>query len=178
MPRPLLILDLDETLLHARETELPRAHDFRIAHYFVYARPHLAAFLAAAASSYDLAVWTSASQPYADLAVQQLFKHVLPLQFIWSARRCTRRFDRELMINYDVKDLRKAKRRGYPLERVLMIDDTPEKLERHYGNHILIPPFLGDPTDAELPALATYLLRIADHHNFRKLEKRNWRSLH
>ena len=43
----LLILDLDETLLHATEEPLRRGHDFLMDPYAVYLRPFLSEFLTA-----------------------------------------------------------------------------------------------------------------------------------
>jgi hypothetical protein len=31
-----------------------------------------------------------------------------------------------------------------------MLDDTPQKVERHYGNHVRVRPFLGDASDRQL----------------------------
>jgi hypothetical protein len=44
--RPLLILDLDETLIRGATQALDRAPDMMLAHYFVYFRPHVREFLA------------------------------------------------------------------------------------------------------------------------------------
>mmetsp|Transcript_25400 Transcript_25400/g.61179 ORF Transcript_25400/g.61179 Transcript_25400/m.61179 type:complete len:241 (+) Transcript_25400:103-825(+) len=71
-------------------------------------------------------MWTPASQ-HAVLCVGQ------QLDFVWTAERVTRRYDPFLYTHYDVKDLRKVKRRGYALERVLIVDDTKRKAERNYG---------------------------------------------
>ena len=49
------------------------------------------------------------------------------------------------------------KRRGYSLDRTLMLDDTPQKLERNYGNHLRISPFEGDPDDSELANVVPFL---------------------
>jgi len=54
--RKLLILDLDETLIHARETALDREADFRVAHYHVFRRPHLDAFQEQCFRWFDVAV--------------------------------------------------------------------------------------------------------------------------
>jgi TFIIF-interacting CTD phosphatase-like protein len=50
-----------------------------------------------------------------------------------------------------------VKRRGYNLEAVIAIDDTPKKWEKSYGNLIAIKPFEGDETDRELIYLLDYL---------------------
>ena len=89
-------------------------------------------------------------------------------------RACGRRYDQEQFEEYHVKDLRKVKRLGYRLERVLIADDTPLKVHRHYGNAIYIPPFFGDPTDEVLPRLGRFLISLRDEPNVRTLEKRGW----
>jgi len=43
--RKLLLLDLDETLIHARETPLGRNEDFCVGEYFVYRRPPVDKFI-------------------------------------------------------------------------------------------------------------------------------------
>jgi TFIIF-interacting CTD phosphatase-like protein len=42
----LLILDLDETLIHASETPLDYRSDFLVYDYYIYKRPNLDRFLA------------------------------------------------------------------------------------------------------------------------------------
>jgi RNA polymerase II subunit A small phosphatase-like protein len=62
------------------------------------------------------------------------------------------------------------------LEGVAVIDDSPEKLKRSYGNHIRVAPFVGDPTDNELPKLQGYLAWLKEVPNVRLVDKRNWRT--
>ena len=78
-------------------------------------------------------------------------------------------------LNYR-KPLVKLKRHGWPLERVLILDDTPSKSAQNYGNAIYPKPFEGDPNDDELALLAKYLPELASCENVRKVEKRNWRD--
>jgi carboxy-terminal domain RNA polymerase II polypeptide A small phosphatase len=176
MQPPLLLLDLDETLIHSMEAPLERACDFRTRYYHVYRRPFLAPFLDYCFRDYQVALWTAGSEGYA----REIVPHIIPaperLAFLWSAERCTRRFDPETGGYSSLKNLRKVRRRGYPLERVLMVDDSPENLERNYGNHIHITPFQGDPADIELSLLRDYLEMIRDQPNFRAIEKRFWRD--
>lgn len=70
----------------------------------------------------------------------------------------------------------KLKRKGYRLENVVMLDDTPAKLAQHYGNLVRAKAFFGDPEDRELFLLAQYLPTLAQEANVRILEKRYWRS--
>jgi RNA polymerase II subunit A small phosphatase-like protein len=57
-----------------------------------------------------------------------------------------------------------------------MIDDTPQKLERHYGNLIRVSPFEGDSSDNELRNLLPYLNWLRSFDNVRTIEKRWWRN--
>ena len=58
-----------------------------------------------------------------------------------SRERCIQRFSGESQELDYVKDLKKVSRKGYHLDRVLIVDDSPEKLERNYGNAIYTWPF-------------------------------------
>ena len=172
--RPLLILDLDETLIYASEAPLDRPCDFMVGPFFAYERPGLANFLAAMREHFELAVWTSSSAPYAALAVAAIFD--LPPVFLWARERCTWRYFPESQGGEWTKNLSMLKRYGYQLERVLMVDDTPSKLAKHYGNLVRVAPYFGATDDRELPALAAYLPALAAAGNVRRIEKRGWRT--
>ena len=133
-------------------------------------------FLEEAAGLFRLAVWTSATSAFAVPAIGGLKPPEVDFEFVWTRNRCTRRVDLETGNVVWVKDLKKVKRQGYRLERVLMIDDTPAKLARQYGNLIRVTPYLGKVADEELPALLSYLKRIWEEPNYRRIEKRGWRS--
>ena len=68
-PKILLILDLDETLIHATATKLSDDYAFQFFHYYVYKRPGLEAFLRSCAANFQLAVWSSASDDYVQQVV-------------------------------------------------------------------------------------------------------------
>lgn len=183
MPRPLLILDLDETLIWAferlpgaTEQALQRAADFQVGPYVVYKRPAVEEFLTTVGRWYDLAVWTSSSPDYAAEIVRQVFPNLNDLNFVWARGRCTRRYNYETQEEYWLKDLKKVCRLGYALERIVMVDDSPEKLQRHYGNYVRIRPFEGDQNDCELRDLLPFLQHLSTLDNVRHVEKRGWRS--
>ncbi|GGJ41129.1 HAD family hydrolase [Deinococcus roseus] len=173
LKRMLLVLDLDETLMHASRSK-EAASDFQMWEYRVKIRPHLQALLETAFEHFDVGVWTSSSSDYAWIAVQHLFADPTKLKFIWARERCTYGWDEEVQEFVWAKRLYKVKRLGYCLERTLVIDDSPEKFRTAYGNLIRVVPFYGAADDQELIRLRCYLLKIKDHPNVRKLEKRNW----
>lgn len=172
----LLILDLDETLIHAAEGPLDRDPDFLIGPYSVYRRPYLAEFLISCSECFRMAIWSTATDEYVRLVVERIMPPGVEPAFVWGRSRCVRRYDHEQFEEYPVKDLKKVKRLGYRLERVLIADDTPRKVHRHYGNALYVPPFFGDPTDEVLPWLARFLVSLRDVPNVRTLEKRGWAS--
>jgi TFIIF-interacting CTD phosphatase-like protein len=174
--RPLLILDIDETLLHSRETPLARQSDLRAGEYHVYLRPHAQLFLASVSEYYDLAVWSSATKGYLKTVVDALMvDQKAPLLFVWDRSRCTRRMDFVEQETFFLKDLKKAHRKGFNLNRVLILEDEPRKVQRHYGNAVYVKPYEGEIDDDELLILAQYLQSICHIEDFRSLEKRSWR---
>jgi len=184
MDRILLILDLDETLIYADEVALDRPADFGVYGYHVYRRPHLAEFLAAADQHFDLAVWSSASDAYVYAVVDRIFPDPSKLEFVWGRSRAslrrvgpddTRFYDPWDHLHY-VKPLTKVRRAGWNLGRVLIVDDTPEKCFRNYGNAIYPRPWTGEEDDSELRLLMRYLAALKDVPNVRNIEKRRWRE--
>ena len=183
--KKLLVLDLDETLVHARKRPLDRAADFRALDYHVYRRPHLARFLGCCAEWYALAVWSSGSDAYVEHVVQEIFPAPETLQFVWAASRTTTRrtmpediarFGGGIGDFHNRKPLQKLKRQGWSLDDVLIVDDSPEKSALNYGNVVHPRPFEGAADDDELRHLARYLETLKGCGNFRAVEKRGWRG--
>lgn len=179
-----LILDLDETLIHA-DTALPRPPEFEVGPYGVLRRPGVEEFLEFALTHFErVAVWTASTLSYAIPVLDQLLDR-RRLAFVWGRERCTyvwarhrERYDAEAIENDYVKDLRKLTRSnsGPRKEQVLFVDDSPAKLARSYGNLIAVRPFEGETEDDELALLQRYLLRIGDVPNVRSVDKRRWRE--
>jgi RNA polymerase II subunit A small phosphatase-like protein len=187
MNKPLLILDLDETLIHAAKQPLQHACDFGLFGYHVYKRPHVAAFIRTCAQHFKLAVWSSASDDYVAAIVKEIFPGDIPLEFVWARSRCTPvstvKIDEYGYYNIDgfshyayTKQLIKVRRKGYDLRLVLIVDDTPEKVRNCYGNAIYPSAFTGDLSDKELLWLADYLLRFVSVASVRTIEKRRWQD--
>ncbi|XZE18287.1 NIF family HAD-type phosphatase [Pirellulaceae bacterium SH449] len=134
--KPLLILDLDETLIFGSERPLQRDADFRVGPFYLYKRPFLDQFLASASKLYDVAIWSSASEDYVDGIGRYLLPIVGEWKFVWSRGRCIQRLNPEIFETDFIKDLRKVRRIGFDLDRTLIVDDTSRKVCRNYGNAI------------------------------------------
>lgn len=174
--KKLLILDLDETLIYATETSLSRKADFLVEPYYIYKRPFLDVFLKNCFDWFEVAVWTSSTPSYAIAIVSAIFEKPEALSFVWASDRCTVAYDIEWFEYYYRKNIKKVKRKGYLLESIIAVDDTPQKWERSYGNLVRLHPFEGDENDDELKYLQLYLERLKSAGNIRSLEKRFWRN--
>ncbi len=172
----LLVLDLDETLVHATTGDLGRAPACTLCESRIPLRPQVHDFLDRVIDRFDeVAIWTASTRPYAAPLVDQLLGGLDRFAFLWCRERCTYHCDFETRDYSWLKDIKKLKRRGHDVRHILVVDDTPAKLRRSYGNHVWIRPFEGDPADRELPALAEYLDELGSVPNVRTVEKRGWR---
>ncbi|GAA4005614.1 hypothetical protein GCM10022631_16050 [Deinococcus rubellus] len=172
--RPLLVLDLDETLWHG--VRVPGGLKLSL-------RPHLAEFLTAVSTAYDLAIWTAATEDWmleglAGVQAATGFDLRERAFFLWHRERCTFRRDAEGQFAF-FKPARKFKARWirgrYPPERILVVDDRAENYACSYGHLVRVSEWCGEEGDDELQRLAPYLLSIAAEPNLRTLEKRGWR---
>lgn len=183
--KTLLILDVDETLIFATDKPLNRPADFIVFEYYVYKRPYLEQFLEIIKDHFLLAIWSSASDEYVDAVAKQIIPASIELEFVWGRSRCN--YKRNLGVGkeawYDdlshyhyIKPLKKVKRKGYKLDRMLIVDDTPHKSSDNFGNAIYPKAYQGEMEDNELEKLAEYLQTLKDRTNIRRIEKRNWRN--
>lgn len=181
----LLVLDIDETLIHATENELDRKADFKVFDYHIYKRPFLNNFFDEIKDHFLLAVWSSASDDYVEKIAKTIFPKEINLEFIWGRSRCTYRrnlqideygyYDDNYLNHYHyIKPLKKLKRQGYDLGKILIIDDSPHKCQDNFGNAIYPKEFTGDVRDNDLKFLGTYLKSLIGKKTVRRIEKRNW----
>lgn len=117
MDKPLVILDVDQTLIYASKESLNKKPDFEVFNYGVYKRPNLDEFINRLNKSYDIAIWSSAGNEY----VNSIIKHLdlnIKIQFIWGRNESTQQ--RQLNDYYEtgndteyyyVKPLKKVKRK-------------------------------------------------------------------
>ncbi|MCA9717248.1 MAG: HAD family hydrolase [Myxococcales bacterium] len=179
MPRfdKLLVLDLDETLVYATDefAELPEPSDddFIVGPYLVRPRPGASAFLARCLEWFEVGVWTASTRDYARPVLHRLVE-LERLSFLWGRERCTWRTDMETREGYWIKDIKKLRRRGYARSRIIVVDDTPRKLERSYGNLVRARAFFGALDDRHLGELLPYLESLGELADVRRVEKRGW----
>jgi RNA polymerase II subunit A small phosphatase-like protein len=156
VPRPAVVFDLDETLVHSTLIA-PRSGQFfqmRVhrRHVFVQTRPGLSDFLTRIQKIYDVYFFTASLPEYADPIIDKIAPGV---------RRC-RRFFRDsckTFSGYFVKDLSILRR---PIGQTLLIDDIAGSALVNQANLIRVKPWMGDPTDSLLmDRLLPLLERVA-----------------
>jgi len=133
-----VVLDLDETLIFARDVPLRR-------------RPHLEALLNFLGPRCEVVVWTAGVRSYAQSVIRAIDPHHV-------IRHCIYRHDKWFCTTDTVytKDIRLL---GRDLESVIVLDNTPDCLLVNLRNGILCTDYVEeDPNDITLLAF-TDLLR-------------------
>jgi len=174
--KKLLILDLDETLIHATRTPLDCAADYISDDgMFYYKRPYSDMFIDFVRKYFDVAIWSSSEPRHIQQCLSLLFAKDASFAFVWSYKDCERVcLDAKANSYCWRKDLNKLSAYGYDLARVIVVDDSVEKLDQHLNNLIRIKAFFGGQGDIELLRVMKFL------HDFRRVkdvtvvEKSNW----
>ncbi|CAD8124488.1 unnamed protein product [Paramecium sonneborni] len=135
-----IIMDLDETMGHYNE----QLNKF-------ISRPWLLQFLESIRVFSEIIVFTAGQQNYADNAISQI--------------QCDHLIDHRLYRHHTmyngihfIKDLRKV---GRPLEKTIIIDNTPISFQLQQDNGILISSWQGNSDDIELLQIKDLIIKIA-----------------
>jgi Dullard-like phosphatase family protein len=141
--RTVLVLDLDETLVHTGPDGTTRE------------RPGVRAFLREMATLFDVAAFTAATRSYADPLLDRLD----PSGAVFGTRLFRDSCDVMAGTGEMVKDLRRL---GVPLDRVIIVDNTPSAYALQPENGVPIASWYGDPNDTALRDLAPRLRILAE----------------
>lgn len=176
-PKPLLVLDLDNTLIYCSETPYREAQ-MTTAHGHLSVRDHLDTFLRSVSLHYDLMVWSNGGSTYVKETLEEVWPKDVALKAIIPNSMSQIKGQEGYGIPF-YKNLRKLLKLypEYELNRIVGVDDLPETYKNNYGNLVVVQEFLGQPDD-ELLKLKDYLIALSALPNFRDVEKRYWRSGH
>eukprot|EP00835_Amoeboradix_gromovi_P006070 NODE_653_length_5514_cov_0.694552.p3 type:complete len:220 gc:universal NODE_653_length_5514_cov_0.694552:3016-2357(-) len=164
-----LIIDLDETLVHASfaaidnpdlivEIELDKVKHC----LYVLLRPYAKEFIVEMSKIYELVIFTASLSKYADPVVD--FIDTLRLvNFRLYRQHCT--YHKGIY----VKDLSQLNRN---LERVIIIDNSPASYCFHPENAVPVTSWFSDKADTELIVLSNLLKDMATVHDVRTILKR------
>lgn len=173
--RKLLVLDMDQTLIHADEKPFVHAQT-KVGEFHLAIRPGVADMLERLQPHYDFVLWSNSSPSYIHEMLAAFWPEKIPLTGILSRADCSK-----LVMHgqgephfKDVKTIR-ARFPQYRREDIVGIDDKPEVYANNYGNLIRVVPYRGE-SDYELEQLTDYLISVASCQDLRKLEKRGWKA--
>lgn len=127
-----LVIDLENTLVHSTYS---RATGWRVAK-----RPGAEAFLAYMASYYEVVVFTSNVNSYADPILQRLDPNGYVTYRLYRA-------ETHFKNGVHIKDISRLNR---PIEKVVMIDHDERSVSMQRENAIIVPEWTGDPSDTAL----------------------------
>ncbi len=152
----LVILDLDETLIHSRREPLERAPDFFLDPLSVYFRPSATELISALAQKFELAVWSAGSPLYVDTVVQTIFPEGINPLFVWNRDHCTQKFEFFPFQILFTKDLNKMEDFGFDLTRTFIIEDDLVKVSSFADNALIVSQYFGEDFDDELTHLVSF----------------------
>ena len=120
---------------------------------YVRLRPFLLGFLEEVSQYYELIIFTSATEAYANSVIEAIEKEKKYFDFIFYRQHT-------IIIGNDfVKDLTRI---GRPLNSTIIIDNTPQNFRFQKENGICVKPFWGqDTNDKTLYNLIPILIDIA-----------------
>jgi Dullard-like phosphatase family protein len=156
-----LVLDIDETLVHASmhprpglcyDAVLPINNGAEFGNIYVAFRPHLHTFLRAVAQQFEVVVFTASQQYYAD----PLMDTIDPDQTL-----VTDRLYRQHCVEAPVGRIKDLNLCGRSLDRMVIIDNSPIAYCFQPRNAIPILSWFDDPNDKELLKLIPLLQQLA-----------------
>lgn len=173
MNRPLLVLDLDMTLIYCNDKPYREAvHS--TPHGEVVVRDGVDDFLESQSANYDLMIWSANGVPYIKDMLDIFWPKHLKLIDIFDQSHTIIKGENGLGIPF-YKDIKRVAKKhpNYPIERIVGVDDKPAVYSKCFGNLVAVSPFTGQP-DTVLSRLGDYLTELSKKPNFREVEKRYW----
>ena len=151
----LLILDLDETLIHSSYSPIPN-NDFcfQYKYFYVYQRPFLRDFLIAVQSKFDIAIWSASKADYVKKILRFTALSEFQFQFVFTRKNCKRVYTKNGGVRYLKDTSQYSEINCY--DNVIFIDDLPEvifPIERS----LMITEYRGSKSDNQLKELVNVL---------------------
>jgi Dullard-like phosphatase family protein len=164
--KPCMLLDMDETLIHAEVVPIDDA-DFEKSILFqgketkiwVRVRPYCHHFLQECSKHYEIGVFTASLPGYADPILNEIDPEH-NIKFRLYREHCTPNPD-----SCFVKDLRRI---GRDLKKLVLVDNSVIALSFQLENGIPIYPFYEGKSDVELLELIPFLEKLSKENDFTK----------
>ena len=158
--KKLLILDLDETLVHADFENIYKKHDIEIKFkdkneifsVGIFIRPYLTEFLDSISKIFDIGIYTASVKSYADAILDRIDPTKIYFKFILYREDCININGKICIKDLNIFDL--------PLNKIVIIDNSLYSFSNQLSNGILITSFYNDRNDTQLKDVLSYLLNF------------------
>jgi CTD small phosphatase-like protein 2 len=171
-PRLTVVLDLDETLIHAElkpklgfDEVVKLENDGVPLDVFIGRRPYLMEFLTQAAELFEVVAFTASHSVYADQVMNLLDPDRRLLRYRLSREACV------MQSGIFVKDLRCL---GRDLRHVVLVDNNPFSFMFQPYNGIPIASWFGDEADRDLESLLQILIQLSRVEDVRPILKESY----
>ena len=154
----MLVLDLDETLVHASLEQVPHDTAFVVEignqkiSVFLRIRPYCVEFLRRMGQLFEVVLFTASLAPYAEQVIDLLDPLGVHIHHRLFRDHCT------LVDGNYVKDLALL---GRSMERICIVDNSPAAYAFHPRNALPIRSWFDDPDDVELLKICPTLEQFA-----------------
>lgn len=167
--RKLLVLDMDETLVHATA---PADGDYRLKvtegfEIGLKLRPFVRDFLAKMSQMYEIAVFTSSQQAYADTVLNFLDPGNCLIHHRLYRQHCS------FQAGTAAKDLRVFT--GVDLRDIVICDNLISNFALQLENGVPVKTWTGAKDDKELVLLCQYLVRLAGVKDVREVNRETFK---
>ncbi|CAF0720236.1 unnamed protein product [Adineta steineri] len=176
LPKKILVLDLDETLIHSHHDGFSRniatkpsgPPDFIVrveierhpVRFFVYKRPHVDYFLEAVSKWYELVIFTASMEIYGSAVTDKLDNNRNMLSRRYFRQHCTLEYG---AYSKDLSVINKD------LSQIFILDNSPIAYRCCPLNAIPIKSWFFDPTDTCLLSLLPFLDALRFCHDVRSV---------
>jgi len=172
-----LVLDLDETLVHAQLSEwidIPHPPSFSVKvdtggvtqEFAIWERPGLREFVERVAELFEVVVFTASQKSYADRVLNALDPNRRLFRF---------RLFRDHCVFYDGAFLKDLSVLGRDLSKVVIVDNSPHAFGFQLDNGVPIESWMGDQSDEELKRLLPFLVKLSQAQDVRPLVRESFR---
>ena len=156
MTRPLVVLDLDETLIFSSDYPLDRPASFNVFGLYVYKRPFLNYFLSALHYRYDIAIWSAGTKEYVDIIISHIIPPEIRLKFVWCKKQCIKEWVAGRL------EFTKPLSKIYWYNHIVIVDDNGYATYENKDFCLVPRKFQGELLDSELLNILYYLETIYD----------------
>lgn len=159
--RPILVFDLDETLIHSAKQQLPNSITIFVnsKQKHILVRNGAKPLLQELAKFYNIYIFTSASKEYADSIIDRIAPFI-PMK---------NRLYKDSIKLYQRNPIKDLEIINHDFKRILLIDDTPKFGYKQPKNVVVVKSWFGEDSDSVLTNdLLPLLKAVANEDNLPK----------